>query len=62
MSKNFSNGTKIVQGNKKSAREQKTCKGTKTKNVPISQNDDRKGHMGAKCYVLWHIMVLNCCV
>ena len=53
-------GTKNVQankncakGNKKRAEEQKMCKG---------QNEDSKGHMEAKCYLLWHIMVLNCCI
>ena len=30
------------------------CKGTK--NVPLSQTE---GPMRAKCYLLWHIMVLN---
>ena len=45
--------TKNVHGNKKRASE---------KNVPISQNKDHKGHMKAKCYLLWDILVLNCCV
>ena len=49
----------------KRAREQKTCKGTKNlqreqKNfLSVSQNEDCKGHMGAKCYLLWHIMLLQ---
>ena len=57
----------------KCASEQKMCHRTKniqgnsncakgTNNVPISQNEDRKGHMGAKCNLLWHIKVLNYCV
>ena len=50
-------GTKNVQENKKCARKQKMCKGTK--NVPISQNEVHKRPMRAKCYLLWHIMVLN---
>ena len=43
--------TKKFQGNKKCA--------TGTKNVPISQNEDYKDPMGAKCYLLSHIMALN---
>ena len=39
------NGTKIIQGNKKCAREKKMCK--RTKNVPTSQNEDREGHIGS---------------
>ena len=36
------------------------CKGTK--NVPISQNEVHKVPiaMGANCYLVWHIMLLNC--
>ena len=50
---NVLNGTKSVQANKKCAREQKMCKGTK--NVPKSQNEVHKVPivMGAKCYILW---------
>ena len=34
----------------------------RTKNVLVSQNEVRKvpTAMAAKCYLLWHIMVLNC--
>ena len=58
--------TNYVQGNKKCAGgtknvrvqgNEKCSKGTK--NVPISQNEDHQDHLGAKCYLLWHIMVLN---
>ena len=45
------NRTKNVQANKKCARKQNMCEG----NVPICQNE---GQMKAKCYLLWHIMVL----
>ena len=31
-----------------------------TKNYHLSQNEVDKGLMAAKCYLLWHIMVLNC--
>ena len=50
-------GTKNVLGNKKCSREQKTFYGTK--NVPKETN---KGLIRAKCYLLWHTVVLNCSV
>ena len=37
--------------------EQKTFKGTR--NVPLSQNEVLRDPMVAKCYLLWHIIVLN---
>ena len=46
--------TKNVQESKKFAQG--------TKNVPLSQNEVPKDPMSAKCYLLWHIMVLNCLV
>ena len=46
------NGTKNVQRNKKCAQG--------AKNVPLSKNEVHKETMGAKCNLLWHIMVLNC--
>ena len=58
-------GTKNVPGNKKMFKGAKSVQGTKkiaqvAKNVPLSQNEVPKDPMGAKCYLLWHIMVLNC--
>ena len=52
--KNVPNRTKIVQGNKKCAREQKISKGTK--NVQGNKKCARE----QKNVLLWHIMVLNC--
>ena len=64
---------KNVQNGKKCAREQKNVQENKkgagnkkraleTKNVPLSKNEVYKETMnnGAKCNLLWHIMVLNC--
>ena len=66
---------KIVQENKKCANEQKMCKGTKnmqTNKKCVSKQKMYKGTKnvqknkrcakGPKYYLLWHIMVLNCCV
>ena len=33
---------------------------TWSKNVPISKNKVHQSPKGANCYLLWHIMILNC--
>ena len=43
-----------MQGNKKCAEEKKCAQGTK--NV----HEVHEETMGAKCNLLWHIMILNC--
>ena len=48
----------MCRGTKNVHRQQKMCTGNKK--CSSSKNEVHKETMGAKCNLLWHIMVLNC--